>query len=518
MYNDCNAFNGDTMKNILEQFEQMVNKFPSKTLFAEVDKQISFKDFKQKCMQVGSSIAQLGMFNKSIMVLDNRDINTLVAMFGVVYSGNHYVLLDSTSPLERLNKICNVIVPNLIVCSNSNFALATSLKQNLADCNILKVEDCTQINQQKLAEIRSKTISTHPVYILFTSGSTGVPKGTVVSHANLLAYVPWFASAFEIDASTIFASQTPFYFSASVSDIYSSLFYGATFNIIPKSYFSFPIQLVRFLNERQVNTIYWVPSALNIVANLKLFDYEKPKFLKKVMFIGEVMPNKQLNYWRNALPDVKFANLFGPTETVDVCTFYPVNRPFKDEESLPIGKPCENVETFVLDENGKLVTQPFKQGELYVRSAFVACGYYKNEEQTKKAFVQNPLQNDYPEIVYKTGDIVMLNNFGEYEYVGRVDFQIKHKGYRIELGEIERVASAIEKLDSVVALFDKDADKIILAYTGKIKKEDLFAVLTKKLPEYMLPESILKLNALPINANGKIDRKTLLLNYKTMEE
>ncbi len=504
------------MKNILEQFEQMAERFKDKTLFAEVEKSITTSEFKKRCQQLGTEIAKLGLFNQPVMVIDNRDIKTLISMFAVVYSGNHYVLLDGSSPIERLNKICAIIEPKLMLCQEKTLGTANELIKD-RQCKILQIENCfNEIDLSLLNNIRQRSVSTDCVYILFTSGSTGVPKGTVITHANLLSYLPWFINCFNIDENTIFASQTPFYFSASVSDLFSSLFTGATFNIIPKSYFSFPIQLVRFLNERQVNTIYWVPSALCLVANIDLFKYEKPKFLKKVMFIGEVMPNKQLNYWRNALPDVEFANLFGPTETVDVCTYYKVNRPFRDDETLPIGVACDNAETFIIDQNGKEVTSQNTIGELYVRAPYVASGYYKNDEQTKKAFVQNPLQNNYPEIVYRTGDLVMLNRFGEYEYCGRVDFQIKHKGYRIELGEIERVAGAIENINSVVAIFDKEADKIVLIYTGKIKKEEFYSTLTTKLPNYMLPEILIKTANLPINANGKIDRKLLTNSYKQL--
>lgn len=505
------------MKNILEQFEQMTERFKNKTLFAEVEKSITTTEFKLRCKQVATQIAKFNLFNEPIVVIDNRDINTLVSMFAVVYSGNHYVLLDGASPIERLNKICAVIEPKLMLCQEKTSNLANELLKELKNCQTLQIENCTgEIDEKMLAAIRAKTVSTDCVYILFTSGSTGVPKGTVITHANLLAYMPWFINCFNINENTIFASQTPFYFSASVSDLFSSLFTGATFNIIPKSYFSFPIQLVRFLNERQVNTIYWVPSALCLVANIDLFKYEKPQFLKKVMFIGEVMPNKQLNYWRNALPDVEYANLFGPTETVDVCTYYKVNRKFSDDETLPIGIACDNADTFIIDQNGHEICEQNKIGELYVRAPFVASGYYKNEEQTKKAFVQNPLQNNYPEIVYRTGDLVMLNKYGEYEYCGRADFQIKHKGYRIELGEIERVSGAIENVNSVVAIFDKEADKIVLIYTGKIKKEDLYSILNTKLPNYMLPELVIKTATMPINANGKIDRKLLTASYKQL--
>lgn len=511
------------MKNIIDQFELMVNNFPDKILFSDVETSITASQFKQRCEEVAQDILHVTggtIQNSPIAVVDNRNVNTLIFMFGVVYSGNHYVLLDGASPAERLNKICGVIETKLILCEEKTEKLASELASNLDDCKVLCADKflSSKVDRSVLSKIREKSISTDPVYILFTSGSTGVPKGTVINHSNLLSYVKWYTQTFEIDENTILANQTPFYFSASVSDVYSSFLYGATLNIIPKSYFSFPIQLTRFLNERKVNTIYWVPSALCLCANIKLLDYEKPKYLKKVHFAGEVMPNKQLNYWRNALPDVKYVNLFGPTETTDICLYYVVDREFRDDESLPIGRHCDNLDVFVIDENGKMVEEVGKSGELYVRGSFISPGYYKNEEQTKKAFVQNPLNSNYPETVYRTGDIVMLNKYGEYEYVGRKDFQIKHKGYRIELGEIERVASALDNVSTVVALYDKGEDKLIVVYSGKDNKEKVYNDLSSRLPGYMLPEVIIKLNSIPTNQNGKIDRVYLISNYKNLDK
>lgn len=507
------------MKNILEQFEIIEQRLSDKVLFSDVENSITFSEFKTRCKQVANEILKYNLFKQPIAIIDNRNINTLIAMFGIVYSGNHYVVLDGTSPVERLVKICNVIEPKLILCEKQTVEIAQDLIKvfNASTTpKIIDVETCVEIDERKLIDIREKTTSTDLVYILFTSGSTGTPKGTVITHENILSYMQWYIKTFEIDENTIFASQTPFYFSASVSDLYSSLLAGATFNIIPKSYFSFPIQLVRFLNERKVNTIYWVPSALCLCANIKLFDYEKPKYLKKVMFAGEIMPCKQLNYWRKHLPDVQYANLFGPTEIVDICTYFKVNRDFKDDDNLPIGRHCERLDTFIIGEDGKEITEYEKMGELYVRGPFVSPGYYKNEEATKKAFVQNPLHNLYPEKVYKTGDLVQINKFGEYEFVGRVDFQIKHKGYRIELGEIERAAGAIAKIDTAVAIFDKQEDKIIIVYTGKKTNEEVLTELKNKIPDYMIPERVIKISQMPINANGKIDRKELLKIYKTL--
>ena len=337
-----------------------------------------------------------------------------------------------------------------------------------------------------------------------------MPKGAVLSHKNVISYTEWFSKTFDISSETVFGNQTPFYFSMSVSDVYSTIKSGATLCIIPKACFSFPINLIKFLNENKVNTIYWVPSAISIVANLKLFDYLKPEHLKKVLFAGEVMPTKQLNYWiHNLDKDILFANLYGPTETTDICTYYVVDRQFRDDEPLPIGRHCDNCDVMIVTDKNKLA-KVGEEGELYVRGSFVAYGYYGNDEKTKSAFVQNPLNPYYPEIVYKTGDLVKENEKGEIMYITRKDFQIKRMGYRVELGEIETAAGSIENIEECVCVFDKSSDKIILVYQGKkLTAEEILKCLKAKIPGYMMPDRVEKVALMPHNQNGKIDRKAV---------
>lgn len=356
-------------------------------------------------------------------------------------------------------------------------------------------------------------IDTDPLYVLFTSGSTGIPKGVIVCHRSVIDYADWVVKTFELNENTTFGNQTPFYFSMSVLDIFATIRSGATLYIIPKMLFSFPVKLLEFLKEKEVNTIYWVPSALSIVANLGALDVIKLPDLKKILFAGETMPTKQLNIWRRHVPDAVYANLFGPTEITDIGIYYIVDREFNDDEPIPIGVTCDNVDALVVDEDGQLIEECGKVGELLIRGSFLACGYYNNPEKTREAFIQNPLNKSYPETVYCTGDLVYWNENRELVYVSRKDFQIKHMGNRIELGEIENAMSALEGVDMCCCLYNKESDQIVAVYSGSLETKKLSQNLKKKLPRYMLPNVCYNRSSMPLNMNGKIDRKKLIEEY-----
>ena len=348
------------------------------------------------------------------------------------------------------------------------------------------------------------------MYVQFTSGSTGVPKGIIICHRSVITYATSIKETFDINENTKFGSEAPFYFSLSTLDTYTTMISGATMVIIPKMYFSFPIKLLEFLKENKINTVYWVPSALCIVANLKALDEVELPDLKRVMFVGEVMPVKQLNIWRKHLPDATFVNLYGPTEITDVCTYYVVDRKFNNDESLPIGKEFNNCNVLIIkdDETEAKVGEP---GELCVRGSFLSLGYYNNQEKTSKAFVQNPLNKAYPEIIYKTGDIVKKNENNEIIYISRKDFQIKHMGYRIELGEIEAVINNVEGIIACACVYDNENKKIVLFYEAneKLEEKDLVKQIKSKLLNYMWPNEIHRLDKMIYNANSKIDRPKL---------
>ncbi len=498
------------MKNILEHFETTVKKHRDKIGFVDNQRKATFGETMYNAKKIASGLLKYGK-KMPIAIFIDKSCNCVDCILASLYAGDFYSVIDVNSPKDRIQCMLETLEKAVIITDEKSLDVAREFEEKNT---ILLYEELllTDIDEQSLNVVREDMIDLDIAYILFTSGSTGVPKGTVINHRALISYVEWVTNEFKFDENTIFGSQTPLYFSMSITDFYSTIKCGCTYNIIPKTLFSFPLNLVRYLNENKINTIYWVPTAISILSNWKVFDVEKPEYLKYVLFAGEVMPTKQLNYWIRSLENITFANLFGPTEATDICTFYVVDREFADDESLPIGRHCDNCNVFILKDDNTEASIG-EEGELYIRSSFLASGYYNNPEKTRTTFLQNPLNNSYPEVVYKTGDLVKMNDRGEILYISRTDFQVKRSGYRIELGEIESVANSLDKVKSCACVYDKETEQILLFYEGRSSdKDNIYEQLSNKVPSYMQPDKIIRIKELPKNTNGKIDRINLM-NY-----
>lgn len=495
-------------KNVLDYLEASAERFPDKEAYEDDSTVMTFKEIREVSRSIGTTLAEyLKLCREPVAVFMDKGVKSIAAFFGVVYSGNFYCPLDTGMPIERIQIILGVLKPKVIITSRKHQELAGSFA---GSGRIFLWEDMVtqKWNEEQILKIRDSMTELDPLYVLFTSGSTGVPKGVLLNHRVVTNYMEWLGEKFDIDENAVFGNQAPFYFDVSVHDIYGTIYFGAKMVVIPQSMFSFPVRLIEYLNEKKVSTFTWVPSAMSIVANLQTFEVIMPKYLKQIMFAGEVFPRKQLDYWMKYLPDAVYANMYGPTETY-VCTAHIYRGTEPEDQPLPIGVPISNTQALVLDEDGKEVPKG-ETGELCIRGSCLALGYYNNPEKTSQSFVQNPLHSRYPDRIYHTGDLVRYNEHGDLIYMSRKDFQIKHMGYRIELGEIETAGNTIEGIQDCACLYHHKRKKIVFFYDGtELQKQEILDALAKCVPEYMMPGKVIYLKSMPHNANGKIDRLKL---------
>ena len=263
-----------------------------------------------------------------------------------------------------------------------------------------------------------------------------------------------------------------------------------------------------FLDEKKVTALVWATSAFHLVANSGVLEKKVPTHLRTAILGGEALQAKQLNLWRRALPNVQYINLYGPTEVTVDCTWYPIQREFADTEMIPIGTACANKEVFLLGEDLQPVP-PGQPGEICVRGMGLARGYFGQWDKTNAAFIQDPRNPHYPDLIYRTGDVAVMDENGLLTFLTRRDGQIKHMGYRIELGEIETGLNSIPSIREVACLFDRERDRIHCVYTGEEDSKAVAKTARAILPRYMVPNIYHQLETMPRNPNGKIDRPRL---------
>ena len=489
-------------KNILEYLESTVKVCPDKLAFSTGKEGMTFGEIYAHSRAIGSFLADNGFYGEPIAIIMDKNPRTLTAFWGVNYAGCFYACIDEKMPEARMSAIIEKLSPRAVICDAKNKKTADALG---VDSVYLYDDICDYaLNESALADIRARQSSTDAIYVAFTSGSTGTPKGVVAAHRSVIDYTETLCEALEFDSDTVFGNQTPLYFDAPLKEIMPTLKLGATTYFIPKMLFSFPVKLVEYLDEHKINTICWVVSALVQISSLGALENHTPKYLTKVAFGSELFPRKQYYLWRKALPEADFYNLYGPTEATGMSCYWKADRELSEDEPIPIGRPFDNTDIILIDEGKRA-----EQGEICIRGTCLTMGYYNDKDKTDAAFVQNPLNTAYPELIYKTGDIGRINERGELVFLCRKDSQIKHMGHRIELGEIESAALKCEGVRSACCVYDSEGKRIVLYAVGQSAPEAIAAALREYLPRYMLPASIEKLDVLPFTANGKIDRKGL---------
>lgn len=494
-------------RNVFEYLEQAARQWPQVAAFSDDRSSLSFGELLRQAQEIGSALLPAGVQSQPVAVLSRRDPQTIAGFMGALCAGRCYAPIDSAMPFPRMREILAQLRPAALLYGEKDQKLARSLAEL---CPILPISggDGAQCQEAALREARERVLDVDPAYIIFTSGSTGRPKGIVVSHRSLIDFTDWYADMTGVDREDCLGNQAPFFFDLSVKDIYLTLKTGAPSYIIPKKCFSFPALLIEALDKRRVTTLSWSTSAFHMVANSGVFQQYRPEYLRRVLLGGEALQAKQLNIWRKALPEVQYVNLYGPTEVTVDCTYYPVARDFADGETIPIGRPCANMDVLLLDPDGHPVADG-EPGEICVRGTGLALGYYGEWERTARAFIQNPLNPAYPDRLYRTGDIGRRDKDGNILFLTRKDGQIKHLGYRIELGEIETALHGVPQVQEGVCLFHEERDKLVCCYQGEAPPEELARELKVRLPKYMVPNIYHQLAEMPHTPNGKIDRVRL---------
>ena len=503
--------------NLIELFEETADKYPHKIAVIDKDRDITFCDLRDKAMTLAQKIINGGIGqNKPVAVFLDKSIESVFANLGIIYSGNFYMNLDIKTPAERISNILKLVEPYYIISTSKQIKSIAGIIPESIRVILLDEEDWEEeVDKKAILGKLSDIIDTDPSCIINTSGSTGTPKGVVLNHKSFFDFIEWALETFKFDDNLMMGSLSPLVFDIYSFELCMLMAKASTLVVLPSNLAAFPAKILDLLEQHKVNFLFWVPTIMVNIANMDLLSTYKLEHLKTVWFAGEVFPTKQFNYWHHHLPQVTFANLYGPIEITLDCTYYIVDKNIPDEQPLPIGIPCRNTDILILDGDDKAVKEPHKEGELCVRGTSLAMGYYNNPEKTAAAFVQNPLNKAYPELIYRTGDIVCYDEDGLIMFKGRKDNIVKHLGYRTDLGEIEHVIiNTLKLVKNGCVVYHQAAKEITLIYEAEqeIPASDFRKKIGQALPKYMIPTVYRHVDLLQRNTNGKIDR----LYYKKL--
>ncbi|MGV0947245.1 AMP-binding protein [Empedobacter falsenii] len=500
-------------RNLIEYLVETVKHKGANTAIIENDKEITFNQLYHNIGVLGSLIVQKSdVVNKPIAIYLPKSINCVVADLGVMLSGNAYLNLDVKSPTQRIENILELVQPEFIITTRN---LLKGIETIFPTDKVILIDEVdfavNADNQALLNRLEERVIDTDMSCVINTSGSTGTPKSVALNHRSFVDFITVSDEIFNFSENEVIGSLSPVIFDIFSYELCMLISKGGCIVVLPENMAAFPIKILEEMQRTKVSFIFWVPTIMVNIANMDLLTKVNLDTLKLVWFAGEVFPTKQFNYWKKTLTHTKFANLYGPIEITLDCTYFIVDRDFEDNEPLPIGIPYRNTDVLIITDEDKLAAKG-EEGELCVRGSSLALGYYNNPEKTAAAFVQNPLNTHYPEVIYRTGDIVALNDRNEIVFKGRKDTLIKHQGYRIEMGEIEHiVVNTLKIAKNACCVYNRQNKEIVLYYENA---EDIAAAVFRKelltsLPKYMIPTVYERYDEMPRNPNGKIDRAFL---------
>ena len=501
---------------VQEYLDKSAEAYPDKIAVRFQDNTLTYRELRDRADALAAALVE-----RSIKRLDRvafllpKSHFSVVAVFGILKAGAIYVPLDHSAPAERLIKILRDCDIRIVVSVREKSADLDKMRAVLPIDAVFcdELEALPRTPRARLVPV--ETIETDPAYILYTSGSTGQPKGVVITHKNIRALAEFMIPTFGITDKDVLANHAPMHFDLSTLDMYVAIAVGATLCPVPEKLSLFPRDIVAFIREERLTIWHSAPFMLSYIAKMDALQKNDFPDLRYVWWAGEVFPVKFLRYWMQKLPGKRFFNLFGPTETTVISLYQEAERiPEKDDSPTPIGKACVGEEAFALTTEGRRAVAG-EEGELYIGGVGVGAGYWNDRTKTDAAFVQNPLHDHYRDIVYKTGDLVRLRPDHAAEFLGRSDHQVKIRGYRVELGEIEAALYAHSDITecAVIPVPDPGTEETELAAFISAKKDiaagDVKEYLKEKVPVYMIPRRIVFMAQLPITSSGKIDRVKL---------
>ncbi len=509
---------------LLNRFFDRVSDQPHQPAIIDRQRRISYRELEDRSSRVASYLHNRGIGHDCrVAILLPKSIEAVVAILGVLKTGAAYVPLDSGTPAQRIASQLKNCEPQALFVNSSSPVLSHGLP-----CDPLRTVVVGEPLEAEGVEARTweevLKVSPGPMpgvaegpeaaYLLYTSGSTGEPKGVVISHSAARAFVNWSADVFGLGPSDLVSSHAPFHFDLSIFDLFASLSAGASVVLVPKEMSVFPASLAAFIQTHKISVWYSVPTILSRLAGEEESRPGLLRSLRLVLFAGEVFSSKDFLRLSRSLRDTSFFNLYGPTET-NVCTYHPVTGA-RPDEPIPIGKACPYARVFVLKTNGHLA-RPGEQGELWVAGDSLMSGYWNRPTETRSVKLSQPppaIPSTAP--VYRTGDLVRLSSDGNLVFLNRVDSMVKRRGYRIELGEIESCLNGNPDIQeaAVLAVQEDETNCAIEAFVAFAQEEsgDTRAVeniIRRTLPDYMLPDRIHLLGSLPRTSRGKVDRNKL---------
>ena len=487
-------------------------RYADKTAYTDIEHSLTFSEVERLSASAATWVAQRSEIERPVAVMGGRNVFTPACYMGVARAGCFYAAMDPEVPLARLEQIMSVTAPELLIVDRDHLETAKSLE---GTHEIALMEDVfkTAPDDRLIAERERSVTEMSPLYMIFTSGSTGTPKGVLTSHHSMICYLDSLNEVIGLNDTDVIGNQAPLDYIAAIRDMYLPIMTGATTVMIPKNEFAMPDALFRTLNEYKVTTLCWSAAGLEIPAKLGGFSDGRPEYIKRIVFSGSVISNKYLRIWQENLPGVLFVNQYGPTEATASCTYYALQDVVNDDTVIPIGIPFKHYQILMLthdEETGVYSETPRGEiGEIWVKGPCLAIGYYRAPEQTDKVFMQNPLNSEYPERIYNTGDIGHIGEDGNLYFHGRKDRQIKHMGHRVELAEVEAYALTIDGVTECASLYDKKRQLIYLFYAGPATAKDITISFRSDMPAFMVPRKIVCLEEMPHLPNGKIAMKAL---------